>query len=142
MSDDLQSWEATTKLMKMGKKTLQRTIDLIFKLTSEMFDMGRFPSRHGCPWDKLIRTQDLAIAIQQRYVATKASIELVLEASKKAIPDSIEKLCVYEKLMRNYLDMHERSSWFNLLAERFDRGHAFEGMDRKHAKGGCGEVIP
>ena len=48
-------------------------------------------------------------AIQQRYVA--ASIELVLEASKRAIPDSIEKLRVHEKLMRNYLDTYERATF-------------------------------
>ena len=53
----------------------------------------------------------MAIAIQQRYVAAKDSIELVLEASKNAIPDSIEKLRVHDKLMRNYLDMHERSTF-------------------------------
>ena len=53
----------------------------------------------------------LFCAIQQRRVAAKDSIELVLEASKKAIPDSIEKLRVYEKMMRNYLDMHERSTF-------------------------------
>ena len=46
-------------------------------------------------------------AIQQRYVAAKDSIELVLEASKKAIPDSIEGFCIHEKLMINYLNMHE-----------------------------------
>ena len=79
LSDDPLSWEATSKLMTMGKKTLQRIIDLIFKLTSEMFDMGRFPSQDCGPWDKLIREQDLAIAIQQRYVAAKESIEMVLE---------------------------------------------------------------
>ena len=39
------------------------------------------------------------------------SIELVLEASKKAIPDSIEKLLTHEKVMRDYLDMYERSTF-------------------------------
>ena len=43
---------------------------------------------------------------QQTYVPAKDSIELVLEASKKAIPDNIEKLSVHEKMMRNYLDMY------------------------------------
>ena len=47
LSDDSLSWEASAKLMKMGKKTLQHIIVLIFKMTSEMFDMGRFPSRDG-----------------------------------------------------------------------------------------------
>ena len=41
----------------------------------------------------------------------KDSIELVLEASKKAIPDNIEKLCTHENSMRNFLDMHERSAF-------------------------------
>ena len=61
--------------------------------------------------DKLIREQDLAIAIQQRYVAAKYSIELVLEASKpeKVIPESIEKLSIHEKLMSNYLEMFKRA---------------------------------
>ena len=41
----------------------------------------------------------------------KDSIELVLEASKKAIPDNIERLCTHETLMRNFLDMSERSTF-------------------------------
>ena len=49
-------------------------INLVFKLTSELLYMGRYPSRDGGPWDKLIRVQ--------RYVTAKESIELVLEASK------------------------------------------------------------
>ena len=36
--------------------------------------------------------QDLAIALHQRYVAGKESIEVVLEATKRAIPNSIEAL--------------------------------------------------
>ena len=95
----------TTKLMKLGTKTLHRLIDKVFQLTAELFDMGRFLSLDGGSWDKLIWVQDLSIAIQQRYGAAKDSIELVLEASKKSIPDSIKKLRVHEKLMRNYLDM-------------------------------------
>ena len=75
--------------------------------------MGRFPSRDGDPWDKLIQVQDLVIAIQQRYVAAKDSIELVLEASKQAIPDSIEKLRVHGKLMRNYRDIHDERATFS-----------------------------
>ena len=92
LADDLPSWEATTDLMMMRTRPLQCIINLIFKLTLETFDMGRFPSRDSGPWDKLIRVQDLAVAIQQRYVVAKDSIELVLEASKKAIPDNIERL--------------------------------------------------
>jgi hypothetical protein len=34
-----------------------------------------------------------------------------LEASKKAIPDSIEKLRIHERLMRNFLDLHERATF-------------------------------
>ena len=66
------------------------------------------PSRRSM--GMLIRVQDLAIAIQQRYVAAKYSFELFLEVPKKAIPDSIEKLRINEKLMRNYLDMRSTFS--------------------------------
>ena len=43
----------------------------------------------------------------------KDSIELALEASKKAIPSTIEALRSYETVtvMRNFLDLHERSSF-------------------------------
>ena len=44
-------------------------------------------------------------------MAAKDSIELVLEASKKATPDNIERLHTHEKLMRNLLDTHERSTF-------------------------------
>ena len=111
MADDLPSWAATIELMLMRTTTRHRIIDLIFKLTSKMFDMGRFPSRDSGPWEKLIRVQDLAVAIQQRFAAAKDSIELVLEASKKAIPESIEKLCPHGTLMRNFLGMQERSTF-------------------------------
>ena len=88
----------------MRTKTLHRIIDLIFQLTSEMFDMGQFPSRDSWPWENLV-------AIQQRFVAAKDSIELVLEASKRVIPDTIERLRTHETLMRNFLNMHERSTF-------------------------------
>ena len=65
-----------------GKEGLHNIIDMVFKLTSEMFNMGRFLSRDSGPRDKLIRVQDLTIAIQRRYVAAKDAFELVLEASK------------------------------------------------------------
>ena len=52
-----------------------------------------------------------AIAIQQRYVAAKESIELVLEASNEAIPSTIDALRSYEMVMRNFLDLHERSTF-------------------------------
>ena len=55
LSSDPLSWEATTKLMKSGRKTLHRLIDLVFKLTAESFNTGQFPSRDDGPWDKLIR---------------------------------------------------------------------------------------
>ena len=84
-------------------KTTQWIIDLVFKLTTEWFDMTRFPSLVSSPWEKLIRVQDLAIAIQQRYVAAKDSIKLVLEVSKKAIPGTIEALWSHETVMRNFL---------------------------------------
>ena len=49
--------------------------------------------------------------MSQRNVAGKESVELVLEASKKAFSDSIEKLRVHEKLMRNYLDLFELATF-------------------------------
>ena len=70
-------------------KTTQRILDLMFKIIMEWFDMTRFPSRDGGPWDKGIQVQDLLVALQQRYVAGKDSIELVLEASKSAFPNSV-----------------------------------------------------
>ena len=73
--------------------------------------MGRFPSRDSGPWEKLIRVQDLAIAIQQRFVVAKDYIELVLEASEKAIPGNIEALRTHETVMRNFLDLHELSTF-------------------------------
>ena len=73
--------------------------------------MGRFPFRDSGPWEKLIRGQNLAVAIQQRFVAVQDSIELVLEASKMAIPENIQRLCSHETLMRNFLVMHERSTF-------------------------------
>ncbi len=39
----------------------------------------------------------------------KDAIESILEAFKKAIPESIDKLRVHKKLTRNYLDMYERA---------------------------------
>ena len=93
------AWEASNKRMKLKPKTFHRIIDLIFKLTGELFDMARFPSRDAGPWDKLIQVQDLFIAIQQRYVAAKDAIELVLETSKKSLPATIEKLREHEKIM-------------------------------------------
>ena len=97
----------------MKPKTIQLVVDLVFKLTSESFDMTRFPSRDSDPWEKLIRVQDLAIAVQQRFVAAKDSIELVLEASKKPVQvqGSIEALRSHETVMRNFLDLHERSTF-------------------------------
>ena len=70
----------------------------MFKITTEWFDMTRFPSRDGGPWDKAIRMQDLMIALQQRYVNGKDAIELVLESSKKAIPCGVGALRGHEIL--------------------------------------------
>ena len=61
----------------------------MFKTTTEWLDMTRFPSRDSGPWDQGIRMQDLLVALQQSYVAGKDSFELVLAASKKAIPNGI-----------------------------------------------------
>jgi hypothetical protein len=54
LEHDLPSWEATAQLVRLIKKpkTTQRILDLMFKITTEWFDMPRFPSRDGGPWDK------------------------------------------------------------------------------------------
>ena len=69
------------------------------------------PSRDGGPWDQAIRLQDLAIALQQRYVAGKDSFELVLTASKKAIPGNIGALRNHEIVMTNFLGLFERATF-------------------------------
>ena len=61
--------------------------------------MTHFPSRDGGSWDQAIRLQDLAIALQQRYVAGRYSIDLVLTASKKATPDNVGALRNHEIVM-------------------------------------------
>ena len=58
----------------------QRILDLMFKITTEWFDMTSFPSRDGGPWDKAIRMQDLMIALHQRYVTGKESIGSIQES--------------------------------------------------------------
>ena len=67
---DLPSWEATTQLLSLTSKPkkTKRILELMFKITTEWFDMTRFPSRDGGPWDKAIRMQDLMVALQQRNV--------------------------------------------------------------------------
>ena len=116
LEHDLPSWEATAKLLKLIKKpkTTQQIIDLMFKVTTECFDMTRFLGRNGGPWDKAIRMQDLAIAQHQRYVAGKDSIEVVLEASKpeRAIPNSTAALRSHETVMKNFLDLIARATFF------------------------------
>ena len=111
LDQDLPSWEAKTELLGMKPKTIQRIVGLVFKLISELLVMTRFPSRDRGPWEKLIGVQDLAIAIQQRFVAAKDSIELVLEALKKAIPGNVEALRSHETGMRNFLDLNEHSTF-------------------------------
>ena len=76
----------------MKPKTTKRLLELMFKITTEWFDMTRFPSRDCGSWDKAIRMQDLMIALQQRYVNGQDAIELVLESSKKAIPRLVNNL--------------------------------------------------
>ena len=49
--------------------------------------------------------------LHQRHVAGKDSIEVVLEASKKAIPNSVDALRSHETVMRNFLDLHERATF-------------------------------
>ncbi len=77
------AWEATHKLMQLKTKTLHLIIDL-------QFDMSSFSSRDAGPCEKLIQVQDLCVAIQLKFAAARDSIELVLETSKKSIPESIE----------------------------------------------------
>ena len=73
--------------------------------------MTHFPSRDNGPWDKAIRMQDLMIALQQRYVNGKDAIELVLESSKKAIPNGVGGLREHEIVMANFLDLYERATF-------------------------------
>ena len=75
--------------------------------------MTRFPARarDSGPCAKLLRIQDLCIALHQRYVAGKDSIEVVLEASKRAIPNSTEALQSHKTVMRNFLDSFERATF-------------------------------
>ena len=63
------------------------------------------------PWGKLVRMQDLGIALHQRYVAGKESIEVVLEASKREIPNNIEALQSHETVMRNFLGLFELATF-------------------------------
>lgn len=69
--------------------------------------MARFLSLNGGQWDKDIQVQDLFIAIQQRYVVAKDMTDLILQASKKAIPDSINKPLIHEE----YLEMYEHTTF-------------------------------
>ena len=110
---DLPSWEATTQLLRLTRKpkTLGRILELMFKITTEWFDMTRFPSKDGGPWDKAIRMQALAVALQQRYIRGKDAFELVLESSKKAIPSGVGALREQEVVMANYLDLFERATF-------------------------------
>ena len=55
--------------------------------------------------------QDLAIARHQRYVPGKDYIEVVLEASKRAIPNSTAALRSHETVMMNFLDLIERATF-------------------------------
>ena len=55
--------------------------------------------------------QDLAIALHQRYVAGKDSIEVVLEASKRSIPNSVAAFRSHKTVMRNFLDLIERATF-------------------------------
>ena len=52
----------------------------------------------------------MAIALQQRYVAGKDSIELVLTASEKAIPGNVGALRNHEIEMTNFLELFERAT--------------------------------
>jgi hypothetical protein len=73
--------------------------------------MSRYPSRDAGPWEKLILVKDLFVAIQRRFAAARDSIELVLETSKKSMPESIKRLRIHEKIMRNYVDLYRRATF-------------------------------
>jgi hypothetical protein len=75
--NDPVAWEATNNLMRLNI-LLHRIIDLIFKLAGDQFHMSRFPSRDAGPWKKLIRVQDLFVAIQRRFAAARVSLELCM----------------------------------------------------------------
>ncbi len=53
----------------------------------------------------------MLVAIPCRFAAANDQIELILETSKKSISESIEKLRIHEKIMRNYVDLHERATF-------------------------------
>ena len=74
--------------------------------------MIRVPSKDGGSRDKAIRMQDRLIAVQQRFLAGKDSIEVVLEASKKAIPNGLGALQSHEIVMLNFLDLIECATFF------------------------------
>ena len=88
LDQDLPSWEATTELMTMRTKTLHRIFDLILKLNRNflMWDASRRVTAVCGRNLSECKIWQGAVAIQQRFVAAKESIELVLEASKKTIP--------------------------------------------------------
>jgi hypothetical protein len=111
IQNDPTAWGATHKLMLLKNKTLHQIIDLVFKIAGEQFDMSSFLSRDAGPWEKLIRVQDLFMAIQRRFVAARDSLEWVLETSRKSIPESIERLRIHEKIFRNYMDLYERATF-------------------------------
>ena len=55
--------------------------------------------------------QDSAITLHQRYVAGKDPTEVVLEASKRVIPNSTAALRSHETVMKNFLDLIERAAF-------------------------------
>jgi hypothetical protein len=61
--------------------------------------------------EKLILVQDLFVAIKRRFAAARDSIELVFDTLKKSIPESIKRLRIHEKIMRNYVDLYEHSTF-------------------------------
>ena len=99
--------------MRLTKKPKpnKRLLDLIFKTSTKWVGMTRFSSRDGGQWDQAIRLQDVAVALHQRYVAGKDSIEQVLTASKKAIPGNVGALRNHEIVMTNFLELYERATF-------------------------------
>ena len=110
---------ASNHLFSCDKILSIEILESMFKITTEWFDMTRFPSRDGGPWDKAIRMQDLMIALQLRYVNGKDAIELVLESSKKAIPAGVGALREHEIVMGNFLDLFERATFAHYITGIF-----------------------
>ena len=118
LEEDLPSWEATTQLLNLvtKPKTIKMLLELMFKITTEWFDMTRFPSRDCGSWDKAIRMQDLMIALQQRYVngtregRHRARTSVIQESDSKRSRSPTTRR-EQEIVMGNFLDLFVRATF-------------------------------